>query len=141
VWDLCGLDEGSSLKKWSLPTTTEIAKCLVNIIFKGDMQSICVKNDLHRRWPRFLEFELIFARLLKVISDPANFPMELAFPILRVLSLVSKPLGDEAVHRILADEGIITVLFSLIRHWFTQVMFDLFQNLTTVLGRLSLYYG
>lgn len=47
--------------------------------------------------------------------------MALAFPVLRVMSLVTKPMGDDPVHRVLADEGVIDVLFALMNTWFTQV--------------------
>lgn len=58
---------------------------------------------------------------MKYISDPASLSIVLAFPILRVLSLVSKPMGEHPVHKELADEGIITLLFGLFDYWFQQV--------------------
>eukprot|EP01127_Copromyxa_protea_P004947 TRINITY_DN14759_c0_g1_i1.p1 TRINITY_DN14759_c0_g1~~TRINITY_DN14759_c0_g1_i1.p1 ORF type:complete len:500 (-),score=142.56 TRINITY_DN14759_c0_g1_i1:138-1637(-) len=111
IWKLCGISEEDRPRRFGLPATTEISKCLVNVIFKGEsqnFQSICVKHNFHRKLAAFL-------------ADPPSLPMELAFPVLRVLSLVSKPTGDDfSVHRLLADEGIITVLFSLIRFWLSK---------------------
>lgn len=108
VWKLCAISEEDKPRRFGLPATTEISKCLVNVIFKGESQAICVTHNFHRK-------------LMAFVSDPSSLPIELAFPVLRVLSLVSKPTGDDfSVHKVLADEGIITVLFGLIRFWLSQ---------------------
>lgn len=75
---------------------------------------------------------------MKVISDPSSMPIELAFPFLRVMSLISKPMGEDPVHRQLADEGIIDKLFDLMKFWFADKVHKPFQD-SHLKGRFSFY--
>ena len=70
---------------------------------------------------RTAEISLMKTRFAKFVEDPQRLPINVAFPILRILSLISRPLEEQPVHRILADEGLIRNLFILTRTWMTMV--------------------
>eukprot|EP01125_Pyxidicula_operculata_P008298 TRINITY_DN2796_c0_g3_i2.p1 TRINITY_DN2796_c0_g3~~TRINITY_DN2796_c0_g3_i2.p1 ORF type:complete len:427 (+),score=83.57 TRINITY_DN2796_c0_g3_i2:802-2082(+) len=80
----------------------ESAKCLVNLVFKSSALNVAMRNPEKYR------------AIISVLDDPDILP-EVAFPYLRILFLISRPVEGNKLHRQLADEKAIPIIFNLIK--------------------------
>eukprot|EP01126_Amoeba_proteus_P038697 TRINITY_DN4046_c0_g1_i4.p1 TRINITY_DN4046_c0_g1~~TRINITY_DN4046_c0_g1_i4.p1 ORF type:complete len:428 (-),score=104.04 TRINITY_DN4046_c0_g1_i4:178-1461(-) len=107
LWDVSGMKK-ESFYNFGMAARTELAKCAVNVIFKGNLGQSCIANGFHRRLQEIVSQEL------------KDLPTEIAFPILRILFLISRPIDEVKINRVLADEGLIQSLFSLMKSWWER---------------------
>uniref|UniRef100_A0A6B2L560 Uncharacterized protein n=1 Tax=Arcella intermedia TaxID=1963864 RepID=A0A6B2L560_9EUKA len=120
-----------------LPAKIESAKCLVNMIFKTPaLADAMIKLQLH--------FKIL--QNLNPKTDEGYL-----FPQLRILFLLSRPVGDSDIYRKLADHGAIEKLYQILkfyiddnpqfpdpRHYFIlKEVLQLLFNLTIGMGSLN----
>lgn len=106
-WKECGYSD-TEKSSFELSTQTEIAKCLVNILFKIDqMSSTFIKKRAHMR-------------LASMIKNPTPevLTVEYAFPLLRILFLLIRPNEDNSeTFKDVVEDGIIDSVFTCLKHW------------------------